>query len=71
MWWVTIKGTDLRVDKVCEDLFIEVFMSALRRRRLQRDRRHYQWDELRHFLESNERNDLADLVETCTAKLHL
>ena len=53
MWWVTIKGTDLRVDKVCEDFFIEVFMRALRRRWLQRNCRHDQWDELRHFLKSN------------------
>ena len=50
MWWVTMIGTDLRVDKVCEDLFIEVFMRALRWRWLQRYRRHDQWDELCHFL---------------------
>ena len=68
-----MKGTDLRVDKVCEDLFIEVFMRALRWRWLQRYRRHDQWDELCHFLKSNEtyeRNDLADLTETSSAKLY-
>ena len=38
------------MDKVGEDLLVEVFVRTLRRRRLQGYGRHDQWDELGHFL---------------------